>query len=289
MEVFEIVNFILGLRCNNNCEHCFLSDIDKRTGKQIDWELATEIAIEISKSENIKKICFNGGEPFLHFELLKHLIDTVSINKTIKIEISTGAGEFKILEKTIEMIGKLKRIDSVLVSIDQFHLKQNNIENYKYLERALGSGEKITYSICYTNLKDFTQHLLLIKQNNLMHKRIIRQPVGPIGNGKNIKNIPFELSEDIPEDFFCPERNVISIFPDVSFSACSASCVRLGLIKKYHNISKLINSFENDRFMSLRNKYSLKKIAQILKLKGKFNIVTPCSACQSILENLRSG
>lgn len=282
MEINKI-NFILGNKCNSECDHCFTNSTPKASDK-LHPDIAFDYYLKLSEISKIKEIHFNGGEPFLYSdemsEISKRIIDC---NKNIKIKVATGCYEFHTYERTENILSSIPRVNEIWASIDTYHLKKAKIENYKNLQRFCDKNN-INYvlSICYISTEDLADILLIITDAKLAPYKIVKQPVFAFGRA-SILNTQVYNSYNIPEEYYCPELDIVSVWPEGKIATCSAICSRNGRIKKYSNFIDFNKSLTLDNFYRLRRSASFKKIIEDKDVSGPFDITSPCSLCASIL------
>lgn len=281
---FDSVNFILGYRCNNRCRHCFVQATPNNP-IHLSAKMAVSYSKQLANLAYLKHIYLNGGEPFLYLESVRTIIEILSKDPSRTFIISTGAGEFTTREKTRYLLDSAGKINQLWVSIDTFHLEHSSIQNYLNLE-AEAKDTDIVYSIAYMNLKDLAQTLLLLEQYGLAHRRIVRQPVAPLGFAKKLRGLPELMSQKIPSDYKCGETTLLTIWPDGTVTNCSAYSAMTGFMNRHSNLRQAIKANGHDKILKMRKELPLFAIAQKLNLKGKFNIASPCSSCKSLLEKM---
>lgn len=282
---FDSVNFVLGYRCNNLCRHCFA-----RATPTNKANLSMDVAIDYSRKlavlPYLRHVYFNGGEPFLYLDHIRKITRILSQDFPRTFIISTGAGEFTTNKKTRHLLKSAGKIDELWVSIDTFHLEHFSIQNYLNLESE-AQGIRIVYSIAYMNLKDFTQTVLLLKKNGLSHRRIIRQPVAAHGFATKLQGVPSFISKKIPNDYKCGEKSLLTVLPDATVTNCSAYSGMSGLIDRYSTLQEAMDKNGKDKLLQMRKKLSICEIAQKLNSEGPFDVISPCSACKSMLEKIK--
>jgi len=281
----KIVNFILGNKCNSNCSHCF-SNSTSGSKAALSEKKAIEYAQIISQNASIKEVHFNGGEPLLYHNTLEKIISIITASRPVLIKIATGAGEFESIERVEKILASISKIDEFWVSIDNYHLESISIQNYLNFDKVVRQRNiPVVYSICYRNLKEYTDTLTIIHENNLTHTRIAKQPVASVGRGKNLDGLLKYEDSEIPKDYHCPETNVATIWPNGRVSNCSAGAVREGLIQKYLSLDHFLTDNNSDSFYNERSTKSLREIASDWGITGRaINITSPCSACQTLLK-----
>lgn len=110
----DSLKLIIANSCNMNCRYCYASG--GNYGRENDFmsrDIATSV-IEFVKGNNIKKICFFGGEPLLGFDIIKYICD--SLKDSVSYLIQTNG---TILNEEIIHTFKKYNFD-VTVSIDGY-------------------------------------------------------------------------------------------------------------------------------------------------------------------------
>jgi MoaA/NifB/PqqE/SkfB family radical SAM enzyme len=278
------INYILGNQCNSNCSHCFTNASTVKS-KSLTPDIAINVFEKLNANSAINEIHFNGGEPFLYAMEMNEIISKViKIQPNVVVKIATGAFEFKTESETETILSQIPKIDEIWASIDSFHLKQTSLQNYVNLKKYCTQNKiRLVFSICYTSALDFANMLCLLEENDLIVDEIAKQPVYPFGRAASMNIVPL-IDFTIPKDFYCPETDIVSVWPTGKLTTCSALCARNGKIKKQPGVVELLEHVNNDEHFNLRNKLSFKEIAEVKKIDGPFDISSPCATCSSIIE-----
>lgn len=101
--------------CNLTCAHCFART--KREKKFVDLKNALKL-IKEAKDMQIDEIVFSGGEPTLHPDLEKMLIEASQSEKNIKIKLLTNGYLAANEEGQQRLLNLVKYLDDIQVSID---------------------------------------------------------------------------------------------------------------------------------------------------------------------------
>lgn len=279
----EIVNFILGNRCNSKCGHCFSNSTPESKAK-LDESVAVEYANLIRDSDLIKEVHFNGGEPLLYSSTLKKMIDIVNAKHPKIIKLATGAGEFQTVEITRDLLTSIQKIDEIWISIDTYHLEHISLQNYKNFNEVVQTmNVKIIYSISYKNIQEYAQTLRLIQNEKFSHYKITKQPVSSFGRATKIKDLTAYLGHEIPEDYKCFERNIATVWPSGRVTNCSAYAGRSGYAQQHSDLETFIKNNLEDQFFIERTSKTFREMAERRGLSGPFNLTSPCETCKSIL------
>lgn len=134
----DSLKLIIANSCNMNCRYCYASGGNYgRENDLMSKDIATSV-IEFVKGNNIKNICFFGGEPLLGFDIIKYICD--SLKDSVSYLIQTNG---TILNEEIIKTFKKYNFD-VTVSIDGY--KKINDTNRVFLN---GNG---SYDIISENI-----------------------------------------------------------------------------------------------------------------------------------------
>lgn len=100
--------------CNLNCDFC---DTEFDDYKEIDVELVKECLLNHIKNHKNKLLVITGGEPLLHYDEIKELVDLLHyqiFNEGLKIQIETNGFIRRIpIRNTTYVISPKRNIDNV--------------------------------------------------------------------------------------------------------------------------------------------------------------------------------
>lgn len=100
--------------CNLNCDFC---DTEFDDYKEIDVELVKECLLNHIKNHKNKLLVITGGEPLLHYDEIKELVDLLHyqiFNEGLKIQIETNGFIRRIpIQNTTYVISPKRDIDNV--------------------------------------------------------------------------------------------------------------------------------------------------------------------------------
>ena len=100
--------------CNLNCDFC---DTEFDNYKEIDVELVKECLLNHIKNHKNKLLVITGGEPLLHYDEIKELVDLLHyqiFNEGLKIQIETNGFIRRIpIRNTTYVISPKRDIDNV--------------------------------------------------------------------------------------------------------------------------------------------------------------------------------
>lgn len=136
------VDFLLTFKCPSKCKHCSYKAGPERSGhmKLADAEKYLE---ELADTQPLQSIGAHGGEPFLYFELLKHIMEKA---KELEVQgtwtITNGYwAKTKALAKRKLVELKEAGLKSMTFSVDGFHQEYIPLENVRNgIEAAVSVG-----------------------------------------------------------------------------------------------------------------------------------------------------
>ncbi len=164
------VDFLLTFKCPAECQHCSYKAGPKRTG-YIKQKEATEYLKVLTNNQTLQSVWVHGGEPFLYFDCLKHIIkeaDQLGVPRNGVITNSYWAKDEKVATKKLESLKKVG-LTAITFSADFFHQEFVPI---KYVRNALISAIDVGFVTIYVDsyfVDDITteNYLNQITKNNL--------------------------------------------------------------------------------------------------------------------------
>ena len=192
------IHFLLTYQCNLECDHCFLYCSPESKGT-FTIDHIKSILDDLKNIESIDRICFEGGEPFLYYSLLKECIKLAS---TMGYESAIESNAFwattvEDAKSKLEPLVKLG-LSFLEVSDDAFH------HDGKTAKNAITAAEKIglnVSSICVEKAR-------LIANN----QHVKGEPIysgGPKLRGRAIDKLTKEMPLKSWEDFnTCPHEDL---------------------------------------------------------------------------------
>lgn len=224
--------FFITSRCNANCKHCFLKNLNKGE-KDITLNKILKIVSSLNKPANIN---LTGGEPFLRNDLkiiLKELMSNKNINS---IAISTNGSFPEKIKEIVEYLCKnYQKNLEIYISLDGFEKTHDKIRGLKNcFKNAIESCEvSKQLSKKYKNFS-FRINITLMKQN---------------------------LSEIEPLIDFLESKKYPSLFTPVRGNSFSS----FNLCKEFESLD--YNPKKNNSFNSSLNPEEIKEL--ILKIEKK--------------------
>jgi len=116
-------------KCNAACRHCLYACSPTRSGGYITKEVAESVC-KILRDGGCRSIHIGGGEPFLNFDKLLMLIETVSNSGIIVEYIETNAFWASNQKQTARMLKdvQLAGANTLCISLDPFHAEYVPVE-----------------------------------------------------------------------------------------------------------------------------------------------------------------
>lgn len=164
-EKFKEMKFLtlfISLRCTNECRHC-LYGCSPEKGEDMSLDVF-EKSLEIAKKNNITKLTFFGGEPFINGEIFQMLNSALKNN--FELIIATN-GYFlsndRISEEFYELTRTFKNKILITIGSDQYHKK--------YFDPAMVAGQLKAngYTVL---LQDYCDEVLIISEYNQDKKNL---------------------------------------------------------------------------------------------------------------------
>jgi MoaA/NifB/PqqE/SkfB family radical SAM enzyme len=115
------IHFLLSYQCTAECDHCFVwgSPFLKGTFSLTDVE---SILKQAKKLKSVESVCFEGGEPFLHYPVM---IESLKKAKSMgfKLVVVTNCYWATSFENAVQWISPLAEmgVDEIDVSADLYH------------------------------------------------------------------------------------------------------------------------------------------------------------------------
>lgn len=167
--------------CNLNCDFC---DTEFDDYKEIDVELVKECLLNHIKNHKNKLLVITGGEPLLHYDEIKELVDLLHyqiFNEGLKIQIETNGFIRRIpIRNTTYVISPKRDIDNVFKfykDYDEAYFKFV-IEDFWDLQLVKSLQEKYNYEKTVWLQPEFSQTervTRLILSKNINNIRISGQ------------------------------------------------------------------------------------------------------------------
>ena len=120
------IHFLLTYACNYECDHCFLY-CGPRSAGTFTLERVKDFLAQAKSLGMVEGVCFEGGEPLLHYPLLLH-----SIRAAKKLGFRVGMVTNAYLSTSVEdaklWLGPLMEagLDNLGLSEDDFHGRDEN-------------------------------------------------------------------------------------------------------------------------------------------------------------------
>lgn len=136
------VDFLLTFKCSAECQHCSYKAGPRRTG-YINSKDSSEYLEELTNIQPLQSVWVHGGEPFLYYDCLEHIIKKakgLGIPRRGVITNSFWAKDEKIAKKKLREL-KDCGLTALTFSADFFHQEFVPLENVRNaLKSAVGIG-----------------------------------------------------------------------------------------------------------------------------------------------------
>ncbi len=142
--VITDIHFLLTYMCNAQCDHCFVYS-GPEAGGTFTLSQVQEVLEEAKKLGTVKKICFEGGEPFLFYPLM---IRGVEIARHMGFDVSVVTNAYfanstRDAELWLEPLARLG-IASLSISEDLFHQDEGKETKPQW---ALAAAERLNIPV----------------------------------------------------------------------------------------------------------------------------------------------
>jgi len=178
--IIKQVTVLITNRCNFKCEHCFWGNLEK---EETITKTKLKYVVQKCVENNIKHICFSGGEPVLYLDEIVEIMKLYK-QKFSVISICTNGywGNDINIFKSLHIAG----INNIELSYDEYHSKFVGFEKINNIiteAKKIGIGVQCVVSVANDkSIVNFQRKLM----NCIDTKNITYQYVGHYGNGKNI-------------------------------------------------------------------------------------------------------
>lgn len=252
-------------KCNFKCEHCFWGNISK--GEVIADNLLKYVVSKCMEN-NIKHICFSGGEPFLYLDKIVDVMRCYK-NEFAKVSICTNGywGDDACVIDKLKVAG----INSIELSYDKYHAKFISFDKIINIINEVKINDiKIEIVVSVANFKEIIQFQSKLTKY-IDAKHITYQYVGRYGNGENIEigdyaNFSAKCSQFMKQ--ICVDFNGLLYY-------CCGPYVSLGT-----NSNFCVGQFTQDSIDNLKNNQDLYHyMSEITYSDG-------CYACEECLKML---
>lgn len=303
----DSLKLIIANSCNMNCRYCYASG--GNYGRENDFmsrDIATSV-IEFVKGNNIKKICFFGGEPLLGFDIIKYICDSlkdsvsylIQTNGTILNEEIIHTFKKYNFDVTVSIDGykKINDMNRVLLNGNgSYDIISGNIDkmlekgiNISVLEATVTDNTKHIDS--FSNIEKFLRNRFKVSQIQI--GKDIRFPEIYDDRGEDIKsieNIYKELKENKIKDlgvYKDPIDHIISQKYESYFCGAGSEQITIDsngdiyicpMFIDKNNSNKTKFNIQRDNIINLKEyikKYKKSGIKKCEKCIAKFN----CSMC----------
>lgn len=237
------VTVLVTNKCNFRCEHCFWGSPEK---EEIITADMLEQVVKKCAENNIKHICFSGGEPVLYLDKIVEVMKKYK-NKFSKISICTN-GYWGNDACDINNKFKIAGINNIELSYDIYHSKFINFEKIiNIIVQAKKNNIAVRCVVSVSNNKEIVRfQSKLIKYINSEY--ITYQYVGRYGNGKDI-----EIDDNISGNAECSQfMNQICVDFNGLLYYCCGPYIALG-----RNTNFCVGEFNQEKLDELKKNQEL--------------------------------
>jgi organic radical activating enzyme len=122
----EELHILLTYLCNYECDHCFVWGSPRQSGTLTLEEIGNVLGQ--AQDAGVTSICFEGGEPFLYYAILKKAVYKAAA-MGFSVGIVTNAYWANTVEDAVEWLQPfVGRIDDLSVSSDRYHCEVCRID-----------------------------------------------------------------------------------------------------------------------------------------------------------------
>ncbi|MFX1391597.1 MAG: radical SAM protein [Promethearchaeota archaeon] len=295
------VDFLLTFKCPAECQHCSYSAGPKRTGF-IKPKESSGYLKELKENYPLQSVWVHGGEPFLYFESLEHIIkeaNKLNIPRRGVITNSFWAKNEKIVKKKLERLKKAG-LTAITFSADFFHQQFISLE---YVRNALSSAVAIGIGDIYVDsyfvddINTYNYFNQLTKNNleileEIQSVEFHKFPMSVEGRGTELIEY-LKLKEETPSGK-CPvpfwiEGNLenpetIEIDSEGNVTLCPGICIGNTQIQ---HLTKIICNYDIDKhpilsIISKEGPIGLLEIAKERGFKQNQQFVNECHLCYEL-------
>jgi hypothetical protein len=301
------VDFLLTFKCPAKCQHCSYKAGPNRTG-YITPKDASGYLKELMEIEPLQSVWVHGGEPFLYFDYLEHIIKEANKSNIPCRGVISNCFWAKDKETSSKKLYNLKKsgLTAIAFSSDFFHQEFIPLENIRNaLKSAVDIGFKEIYVDSYfvdnidkeNYFNQFTKKNLEILED-IEGVEFHRYPMSVEGRGTELTEY-INLKPDIPSgncpmpfwiegDLHNPET--IEIDSEGNVTLCPGICIGNTNMK---SLTKVIQDYDVDKYPILSTIWKegpigLLKIAKEQGLQQTQQYANECHLCYKLRKFLHS-
>ncbi len=289
-----ILVFYVTTRCNSGCRHCFLNDDQERQDmKASDFN---RLIAEASLIDQIKTLCFSGGEPFrLGTKLNSYIYEAAKMGFDISVITSCNwARSYQVAHDKLRKLYE-SGLTELIVSVDEYHsekIASKNVINTIEAAEKIGLSTFINYKYSRNTSLDTIEN----EVNRLIGRafdsaKIVYGPIYNIGRAKD--KIDTKVFSGLDREIKQCTGMYITIYPtgEVVSCGCAVNCknshgLYVGNINN-ESIQTLYNKWVNDPIMLYLQTEGLESLFKEAQNFGISNAAEAegCEKCMSILSN----
>ena len=292
------VDFLLTFKCPAECQHCSYKAGPKRVG-YIKAREATQYLKELTNMQPLQSVWVHGGEPFLYFDYLEHIIKQANKLSIPRIGVITNSFWGKDEKNAKKKLERLKNLGLTVLtfSADFFHQEFIPIN---YVKKTLKSAVDVGFDDIYVDsyfvdgiatenyFNQITKsNLELLEELDVVEFH--KLPISVEGRGTDLLE-HVKLKADMPSGR-CPvpfwiEGNLenpetIEIDSEGNVTLCPGICIGNTNIQ---SLTKLIMDYDVDKHPILsvivkEGPIGLLKIAKEKGFKLNMQFINECHLC----------
>lgn len=294
--------FVLTFQCTARCGMCCFGCSPERK-ETIPVEKIETIIDEAKKYRDekypdLKTVGYSGGEPFLRYDDLLHLVKFAH-ERGFRVTSTTNGFWARSQEIADKRIGELKRagLAKIALSIDMFHSEYIPIVNNKYIiEAAKKYSVACEFGSVITHSTQKIGSLYDTLGESLINVKHVVAPCLPAGAAK--ENVAAEDYIKDPylfaRDTRCIDLNTLAVYPDGSVYPC---CSQLGSNQSLllgnaftDDVETLVKNFHGNVLVRIMIKHGVRWFAEAAvrhhyKDFESRRFVGLCDACASLLSD----
>ncbi len=300
------VDFLLTFKCPAKCQHCSYRAGPSRVGN-IKSKDASRYLKELTNMQPLQSVWVHGGEPFLYFDCLEHIIKQSKKLDIPQLGIITNSFWAKneiIATKKLERLRKVG-LNALTVSFDFFHQEFINLEYVRYaLKAAVALGFENIYVDSYfvdgiTADNYFNQ---ITKKNleilgDIEDAEFHRSPMSVEGRATELKEF-LNLNAELPSGK-CPmpfwiegdlqNPETIEIDCEGNVTLCPGICIGNTNIQ---SLTKIIHDYDVNKHpilsvVSKEGPIGILKLAEEYGFQGDQTFVNECHLCYEMRKYLQ--
>ncbi|MFW9901897.1 MAG: radical SAM protein [Candidatus Thorarchaeota archaeon] len=300
------VDFLLTFKCPAKCQHCSYKAGPNRVG-YIKPKEASRYLKELSNMHPLQSVWVHGGEPFLYFDYLEHIIKEANKLGIARKGVITNSFWAKGIENAKKKLRKLKKagLNALTFSFDFFHQEFIPLE---FVKNALIAAVDLEFETIYVD-SYFVNDLASENYFNKITKKNLeilgdiedvefhRLPMGVEGRATELREyldlkpelpsgecpVPFWIDGDLknPETIEIDCEGNVTLCPGISIGNTNIQ-----------SLTKILNDYDVEKhpilsIVSNEGPIGLLKLAESHGFQHNQNFVNECHLCYELRKYLQ--